>query len=75
MRCGHFRGGEQIVFKNRSNAFEIIAHLLSLSLTGIKKTHLMYQTNLCSAQFCMYLECLVGTRFIEPRAGNPQVTV
>jgi predicted transcriptional regulator len=64
-----------VIFKNRRNEFEIIHQLLSLSLPGIKKTRLMYQTNMCYSQFHEYLSCLLEKKFLETRPGNPHGTL
>ena len=63
-----------MIFKNRRNEFEIIQQLLSFSLNGMKKTRLMYQTNMCYFQFNEYLQCLLEKKFLEPRLGNPHGT-
>ncbi|MFA5101969.1 MAG: winged helix-turn-helix domain-containing protein [Candidatus Thermoplasmatota archaeon] len=63
-----------MIFKNRRNEFEIIHQLLSFSLKGIKKTRLMYQTNMSYSQFTEYLSCLLEKGFLEPRKGNPHGT-
>jgi predicted transcriptional regulator len=63
-----------MIFKNRRNEFEIIHQLLTLSQKGIKKTRLMYQTNMCYSQFNEYLTCLLEKEFLETRPGNPHGT-
>ena len=63
-----------MIFKNRRNEFEIVQQLLSLSLHGIKKTRLMYQTNMCYSQFNEYLHCLLEKEFLESRTRNPHGT-
>ncbi len=64
-----------MIFKKRRSEFEIIQQLLLLSLKGIKKTRLMYQTNMCYSQFHEYLHCLIEKEFIEKRLTNPHGTV
>jgi predicted transcriptional regulator len=72
---GQNRGGEQMIFKNRRNEFEIIQQLLLLSLNGMKKTRLMYQTNMCYTQFHEYLQYLLEKDFLEKRMGNSHGTL
>jgi predicted transcriptional regulator len=59
----------------RRNEFEIVQELLSLAMTGAKKTFLMYQTNMCYSQFNEYLQCLLQKEFLETQPGNPHGTL
>jgi len=43
---------------------DIIADILSASLDGVKKTHLMYRCNLSFRQLKRYLRLLVGKGFL-----------
>jgi len=50
--------------KNNRGRIEIMADVLSLSTTGIKKTHIMYRANLSYEQILHYLNQLLGRGLI-----------
>ena len=50
--------------KNNRGKIEIMADVLSLSTTGIKKTHIMYRANLSYEQILYYLNELLGKGLI-----------
>ena len=58
---------------------EIIYELLSLAKTDIKKTRLMYQSNLCYSHFNRYIDFLRINEFInleneKPNGFNYKIT-
>jgi predicted transcriptional regulator len=46
--------------KNNRGKIEIMADVLALSTSGIKKTHIMYRANLSYEQILYYLNHLLG---------------
>ncbi|MCX6672133.1 MAG: hypothetical protein NTX92_09465, partial [Euryarchaeota archaeon] len=64
-------GGNRTIFNNKRNEFEIIRQILLLSNNEIKKTRLMYQTNMCYHHFNEYLTFLLNKRLLEERRENP----
>jgi predicted transcriptional regulator len=50
--------------KNNRGKIEIMADVLSLCTTGIKKTHIMYKANLSYEQILYYLKLLSVRRLI-----------
>lgn len=63
-----------MIFGNKRSEVEIIHKLLSLSEQDIKKTNLMYKTNLCYPLFNKYLNFLLENDFLNKRSndGNGQ---
>ena len=56
--------------KNKRNDIEILSEMLSLAQKGIKKTHLMYQTNVSYSQLVYYTDFLVEKGFIDIKNGG-----
>lgn len=52
---------------------EIMADMLTLSMEGTRKTHLMFMANLSYEQVSYYLEDLQTKGFIEQKAQNDKV--
>jgi predicted transcriptional regulator len=50
--------------KNNRGKIEIMADVLALSTSGIKKTHIMYRANLSYEQILYYLNQLLGKGLI-----------
>ena len=50
--------------KNNRGKIEIMADVLTLSTSGIKKTHIMYKANLSYEQILYYLNQLLGKGLI-----------
>jgi len=50
--------------KNNRGKIEIMADVLALSTSGIKKTHIMYRANLSYEQILHYLNQLLGKGLI-----------
>jgi predicted transcriptional regulator len=50
--------------KNNRGKIEIMADVLALSTSGIKKTHIMYKANLSYEQILYYLNQLLGKGLI-----------
>ena len=65
--------GLRMRLKNRRSELVIIYDLLSLlEKQELKKTHLMYKTNLSYTHFVKYLKYLLKKEFIAEReTGNP----
>ena len=59
-----------MISKNKRSDIEIIAHMLTLAQEETKKTHLMYQTNLCYTQLVYYMDFLVNKGFLEIKNGG-----
>ena len=51
--------------KNNRGKIEIMADVLALSTSGIKKTHIMYRANLSYEQILYYLNQLLGKGLIS----------
>jgi predicted transcriptional regulator len=50
--------------KNNRGKIQIMADVLALATSAIKKTHIMYRANLSYEQVCLYLEELILKRLI-----------
>jgi predicted transcriptional regulator len=61
-----------MLFDNKRNEFEIIREILFLANKEIKKTRLMYQTNMCYNHFNKYLKFLLNNGLIEERFNTPK---
>lgn len=59
-----------VIARNKRSDIEIVAHMLSLAQKDTKKTHLMYQTNLCYRQLVYYMNFLLEKDFLENKNGN-----
>jgi len=59
-----------MLFDNKRNEFEIIYEILFLANKEIKKTRLMYQTNMCYNHFSKYLKFLINNGLLEERFNN-----
>ena len=60
-----------MIFGNKRSELEIVHQILSLAQDDIKKTRLMYQTNLCYSHFLEYMDYLMDKEFLEVKNGNP----
>lgn len=56
--------------KNIRGKIEIIADVLALSTSWIRKTHIMYRANLSYEQIQYYLNHLLGKELITPDVSN-----
>jgi len=72
-----FWGGRCIlIFKNKRSESEIMYQLLLLATTNeVRKTHLMYKTNLCYNHFIEYMNFLLEKKLLEAKGGNPTGSV
>jgi predicted transcriptional regulator len=61
--------GEQgrMLFDNKRSESEIIYELLSSAQEDIKKTRLMYKTNMTYSQFSKYLDYLIKKDLLEEK--------
>jgi len=59
--------------KNNRGKIEIMADVLSLSTSGIKKTHIMYRANLSYEQILYYLNQLLSKRLIAQDVSDGAV--
>ena len=55
----------EITTENNRGKLEIMADVVYLSTSGIKKTHIMYKANLSYDQINRYLRVLLKLEFIE----------
>ena len=60
-----------MIFRNKRSELEIIDQILSLATEDIKKTPLMYQTNLCYNLFNEYMGFLLEKEFLGVKECNP----
>ena len=60
-----------MIFKNKRSESEIISQILSLAKEDVKKTRLMYATNLCYNHFIEYMDFLLGKKFLGVKSSNP----
>ncbi len=60
-----------MIFENKRSEIEIIGKILSTAKTKAKKTHMMYNTNLCYTHFIEYMDFLLEKNFIKSENGNP----
>ena len=56
--------------KNNRGKIEIMADVLALSTSGIKKTHIMYRANLSYEQILHYLNRLLGKGLIAQNVSD-----
>ena len=56
--------------KNKRNDIEIMAEMLTLAQEEVKKTHLMYKTNISYNQLMYYIGFLVEKGLIDERDGG-----
>jgi len=69
-------GQKGLLFKNKRSESEIIYQILSLATRkDLRKTHLMYKTNLCYNHFLEYLDFLLEKKLLEAKSGNPTGSV
>jgi len=61
-----------MLYDNKRNEFELIREILLLADREIKKTRLMYQTNMCYNHFNEYLKFLLNDGLIEERVDNSE---
>jgi len=59
------------IFNGKRCEIEIIYDILSYSKKDIKKTRLLYNTNLSYSTFSKYLNFLIEKKLIESKNGNP----
>jgi predicted transcriptional regulator len=60
-----------MLFDNKRSELEIMGQLLDLAQEDIKKTALMYKTNLCYNHFIRYFEFLLKKKFLGVKKSNP----
>jgi predicted transcriptional regulator len=60
--------------KNIRGKIEIIADVLALSTSGIRKTHIMYRANLSYKQILYYLNNLLGKGLIAQDVSDGALT-
>lgn len=60
-----------LIFRNKRSESEIIDQMLSLAREDVKKTRLMYQTNLCYNHFIKYMNFLREKGFLKVKQDNP----
>ena len=60
-----------MIFSNKRSELEIVAQMLSLAREDVKKTPLMYQTNLCYTHFIEYMDFLLEKGFLGVKNGDP----
>lgn len=60
-----------MIFGNKRGEIEIIAQMLFSVKNKIKKTHLLYNTNISYSNFIKYFDFLLEKGFIEEKDGNP----
>ena len=60
-----------MIFGNKRSELEIVYQILSFAQHDIKKTRLMYQTNLCYTHFLEYMKYLMDNEFLGMKNGNP----
>jgi len=60
-----------MIFTNKRSESEIIAQILDSANEGMKKTHLLYNTNISYSNFIKYFDFLIDKNFLEERNGNP----
>lgn len=58
--------------KNRRSELEIISQMLSIADNGIKKTRLMYKTNMCYVHLTEYMSFLSEKGFLGVKKTNPE---
>ena len=59
------------LFRKNRCELEIIERILSLAENEIKKTRLMYQTNLSYSMLVKYMNFLIEKEFLGVKTGNP----
>lgn len=59
------------MFKNKRSELEIISQMLSTANKEIKKTRLMYKTNMCYVHFTEYMNFLLEKEFLGVKKFNP----
>ena len=64
-----------MIFNNKRSESEIIFDLLSSAKQDIKKTRLMYKTNMTYVQFVKYLDFLLEKDLLEGRNINEREQV
>lgn len=60
-----------MIFGNKRGESEIIAQILLSTKNKIKKTHIIYNTNISYSNFIKYFDFLIKKGFIEEKDGNP----
>lgn len=66
--------GYRLIFKNKRSELEIIGQMLTLAREDVKKTRLIYQTNLSYNHFIDYMDFLLEKGFLGARVTNPRGT-
>jgi len=64
----------RLIFKNKRSELEIIDQMLISAGEDVKKTRLMYQTNLCYNHFLEYMDFLLEKGFLGVKVTNPRGT-
>ena len=60
-----------MIFGNKRGEIEIIAQILISAKNKVKKTHLLYSTNISYTNFIKYFDFLINKGFIGEKDGNP----
>ena len=60
-----------MIFGSKRSESEILAQILSSARKDVKKTHLLYSTNISYSNFIEYFNFLLDKQFIEVKDGNP----
>jgi predicted transcriptional regulator len=59
--------------EGRRSRLDVIADILDTSLSGVKKTHLMYHCNMSFAQLEKYLNLILKRRLIMVEDNGPRL--
>jgi len=62
---------KKLIFGKKRGESEIIAQILYSAKNKVKKTHLLYSTNISYSNFIKYFDFLIKKGFIEEKDGNP----
>ena len=62
---------ERVIFGNKRSESEILAQILFSAKNKVKKTRLLYSTNISYSNFIKYFNFLLEKGFIEMKDGNP----
>lgn len=60
-----------MIYNNKRSETEIIANILTSAMVDVKKTQLLYKTNISYTHFIRYFNFLIDKQFIEIKNGNP----
>ena len=62
---------KKLIFGKKRGESEIIAQILYSAKNKVKKTHLLYSTNISYTNFIKYFDFLIEKEFIKEKDGNP----